>query len=380
MSKQRRRRAQSLPETSGGSSSSSEYSVVRHENGDRFEGRCNSRGIPDGFGIYCWGNSGDVFRGHFVDGVMHGRGVLAFASGDLFYGEWQRGEIRGPGRRHRLNGAVTEGLFHGGESVGTVRKAYAGDVGDIYEGECRNDMRHGYGTYNWAGDAEFVYVGHWSDDRMEGQGLWEARALLRASAGSAPDVATRIPADLVAESIAVTPDFRDDLAHNSLSYRGEFRSDQRHGLGRGVFRDGACYDGEWANSLFEGYGRVDYWDQYYEGTFHRGKRSGQGLLGSVEAESEGQRVGGAGAGEVDEDEDESDEEGVDLERLRRELREGLASVEELVSGLSATMAGRRVRLCYAGSFVNNRPEGRGEVRGVGLYELGQFKEGRFVAD
>ena len=369
MSKQRRRRAQSLPEAS----SSLEYSVVRHENGDRFEGRCNTQGVPEGFGIYCWGNSGDVFRGHFVDGMMHGRGVLAFASGDLFYGEWQRGEIRGPGRMHRLNGAVTEGLFHGGESIGTVRKAYAGDVGDTYEGECRNDMRHGFGSYRWAGDAEFVYTGHWSDDRMEGQGLWEARALLRTSAGSAPDLASRVPADLVAESIAATPDFRDDLALNSLSYRGELRCDQRHGLGRGVFRDGACYDGEWANSLFEGYGRVSYWDHYYEGNFERGKRVGQGLLGSVEAEAEA---------EVDEDQDlvDADAGGVDLERLVTELREGLVSIEELVSGLSATMAGRRLSLCYAGSFVNNRPEGRGEVRGVGVFLLGLFKEGRFVAD
>jgi hypothetical protein len=51
-----------------------------------------------------------------------------------------------------------------------IKKLKRYPTGDIYEGEFKDDLYHGYGVYTWTNGNR--YEGMWEKNRREGQGTW----------------------------------------------------------------------------------------------------------------------------------------------------------------------------------------------------------------
>lgn len=74
---------------------------------------------------------GGTYRGPLVNGKMHGRGKLSYASGVVYDGEFKDGLFSGAGKYRHANGALSQGEFRGGVFVsGKLSDAQ----GNTYEG------------------------------------------------------------------------------------------------------------------------------------------------------------------------------------------------------------------------------------------------------
>ena len=104
-------------------------------------------GKASGEGRFTWrGSHGvNVYRGEFLEGRLHGRGLYRWAVGACYDGELRDGRQHGSGT-HTWPG-------HG-----------------RYQGEWRDGKRHGRGTYIWASGAR--YQGQWRDDKRNGRGTY----------------------------------------------------------------------------------------------------------------------------------------------------------------------------------------------------------------
>lgn len=103
--------------------------------------------------------------------------------------------------------------------------------GDWYEGDFKDGMLHGFGTYYWAnGD---TYMGEFVDGDFEGIGIFTGK--------------------------------------NGFIYRGQWKDDKMNGYGEALYTDKWIYKGYWVNDMREGYGelyddkgRLRYAGQFYQ--------------------------------------------------------------------------------------------------------------------
>ena len=82
------------------------------------------------------------YRGEFIAGRKHGKGVKTWANGDRYEGDWIADRKDGTGTY-----AFGKGRWEG----------------ERYEGAFSNDRRHGYGVYHRPGER---YEGVWENDAM----------------------------------------------------------------------------------------------------------------------------------------------------------------------------------------------------------------------
>lgn len=80
-------------------------------------------GDLNGFGRYEWAN-GTYYSGEWVNGAMHGTGVMVTSAGDRYEGAWDLNRKHGFG-------------------------VYTWGNGDSYSGEFRDDVMHGFGVCAW---------------------------------------------------------------------------------------------------------------------------------------------------------------------------------------------------------------------------------------
>lgn len=117
-------------------------------------------------------------------GLAHGNVVLQWSDGDSFVGEYTDGERKSGRMRY--------------------------SDGEIYEGEFKNGLPEGKGTYRWPDGAS--YVGDFSKGNLEGKGIY------RFSDGS--------------------------------NYEGDFLNNKRHGYGTLKDKTGqVVYQGEWVQNI-----------------------------------------------------------------------------------------------------------------------------------
>ena len=113
-----------------------------------------------------------------------------------------------------------------------------------YEGDWKDDRRHGKGTVTYAapdGGVAEKFEGDWSDGRMHGYGKY--------------------------------------LYTDGGIYEGEWLDGKMHGRGLYTFPNGNKYDGEWQNDVKEGYGVLQYINgERYEGYWKDDKAHGKGTL------------------------------------------------------------------------------------------------------
>lgn len=135
-----------------------------------YRGSCKD-GLADRYGEVSGAGS---YRGSFLAGKKHGKGIKVLPNGDRYEGEF-RDDYR-DGR----------GVYVWGDKTPWA--------GDRYEGEYRRDLRHGWGVFQWgSGDR---YEGPWQDDLRMGLSAMEQR---RAQAAEAAAKVIRVGATMCAE-------------------------------------------------------------------------------------------------------------------------------------------------------------------------------------
>ena len=98
---------------------------------------------------------GAVYVGDFRNGMFHGNGIITYADGSVKSGNWERGRFMGVKRNKNL----------------AVNSAYENKlISQKYDGEYKNGMKHGWGTYVYHSGA--TYVGEWENDMENGRGTF----------------------------------------------------------------------------------------------------------------------------------------------------------------------------------------------------------------
>lgn len=133
---------------------------------------------------------GSVYKGGWLAGRMHGRGVIALVDGDVYEGEFQYGRRDGQGKVKRVDGAEYDGMWK--DDVYHGEGCYTSAKGNVYEGEWR------YGqlpegrliTDDWTYEGQLddmspsgvgrtvykdgkIYSGHWYKGYKQGLGRME---------------------------------------------------------------------------------------------------------------------------------------------------------------------------------------------------------------
>jgi hypothetical protein len=121
-----------------------------------YSGGCKD-GLADGFGEVSGAGS---YRGSFLAGKKHGRGIKVMPNGDRYEGEFSDDYRHG------------QGIYVWGDKTPWA--------GDRYSGEYLRDRRHGWGVFQWgSGDR---YEGPWQDDLRMGLSVMETRRVQAAEA------------------------------------------------------------------------------------------------------------------------------------------------------------------------------------------------------
>lgn len=130
---------------------------------------------------------GSTYKGEWLAGKMHGKGVLTMADGEVYEGAFNEGRRDGTGKVKRADGAEYEGLWRDDVYHGQGR--YLSAKGNVYEGEWHYGQLHdgSLKTKEWTYVGEFeamspsgvgstvyndgrVYSGHWYRGFKQGLG------------------------------------------------------------------------------------------------------------------------------------------------------------------------------------------------------------------
>lgn len=115
----------------------------------KYAGGCKN-GLADGYGEVSGASS---YRGDFLAGKKHGKGIKVMPNGDRYSGDFSEDYRHG------------KGAYVWGENTPWA--------GDRYEGEYQRDLRHGRGIFQWgSGDR---YEGPWQNDLRMGASVMELR-------------------------------------------------------------------------------------------------------------------------------------------------------------------------------------------------------------
>ncbi|GAX26949.1 hypothetical protein FisN_9Lh253 [Fistulifera solaris] len=197
-----------------------------------------------------------IYEGEMYNSQRHGRGVCLYTNGLLYEGEWYQDKEHGAGtimssdrKRIIYKGDFTYGKIHGAgiyyyyqTRKNTHKKTVSTSAPEKvsrYEGEFKEMLRHGTGTYHLPDGS--VYSGQFRDNQFCGRGTF-----------TWPDGSV---------------------------YDGEWKDGKRHGLGVLRSSDGFTYDGSWVNNAMDGRGSAVYpGGQAYNGLFSNGRREGRGTI------------------------------------------------------------------------------------------------------
>ena len=100
------------------------------------------------------------------DGNRQGEFIFKWTSGNVYEGNYKNNKKHGYGKNTWANGDVYEGNFENGNQHGYGKVTWSS--GTVYEGNWEKGTRHGYGKYTWAnGD---VYEGNFENGTQHGYG------------------------------------------------------------------------------------------------------------------------------------------------------------------------------------------------------------------
>eukprot|EP01124_Arcella_intermedia_P013534 TRINITY_DN19939_c0_g1_i1.p1 TRINITY_DN19939_c0_g1~~TRINITY_DN19939_c0_g1_i1.p1 ORF type:complete len:921 (+),score=252.59 TRINITY_DN19939_c0_g1_i1:23-2764(+) len=272
---------------------------------------------------------GSMYKGHWLNAKIHGKGILESSNGTVIEGNFERGFIQGFGKavyaEATYEGEWSEDLPHGNGTLSYTN-------GTTYSGEWVNGRKIGQGKIVWPnGDS---YVGSWNNDKMDGKGILSRKNPPSFYEGDLKDDLKNGIGTLKLKNYRYTGEWLNDLQHgkgeestpdyvytgffrrgrkegegkwhntdNTINYEGQFLNDQFHGSGKyqnstikytyegdwicgkkngkgkESWGDGRKYDGYWENDLYEGKGLFSgKTGEIYDGFWHCGKKYGYGKM------------------------------------------------------------------------------------------------------
>ena len=180
--------------------------------------------------------SGAIYKGDWLGGFRHGKGIMSWPDGVVYEGDWAFGKAEGLGKLTYPSGQYLKGNFmynklNGYGEIHNLENGYE------YWGNWENDQQMGKGREEWNGGSS--YEGNYEYGNKEGIGkyTWE----------------------------------------DGTFYHGEWKNNKIHGLGFYKWADGRQYIGEWKNSKMNGFG-ISIWNHgQYIGNYRDDKRWGFGV-------------------------------------------------------------------------------------------------------
>ena len=177
----------------------------------------------------------------------------------------------------RYEGEFRNGLMHGWGS-------YYYKSGDRYEGEYENDLKQGHGTFSSVSGER--YVGAFVNDMRQGQGSLSKSDGTRYVGEFRNDLISGKGVMLYSNGNKYAGGMINGLGHgrgilrfvNGDIYDGQFSMDVRTGRGSYDFADGGRYIGGFVDGLRQGQGRFIYADgAEFIGPFEKGRKHGEGI-------------------------------------------------------------------------------------------------------
>lgn len=235
-------------ESGGGTKTSNNAaaSYVVYE-GEMLKGEC----LRDGRGV-CLYSNGTLYEGDWKRNKEHGNGTLMSSDRKriIYTGEWERGRMHGKGTYHYTDDVLfqrrTEDKGSGSRYEGDFKENARHGVGkyvltddSVYEGEWRDNVPSGRGSFRWMDGS--LYVGQWKDGKRNGQGI------LQNFDGFSYD-GTWIRNGMEGRGIATYP--------NGQRYEGLWAGGRREGRGTIHFTNGAVYEGRFRDDCMEGQGTM----------------------------------------------------------------------------------------------------------------------------
>uniref|UniRef100_A0A1A7XT03 Radial spoke head 1 homolog n=2 Tax=Iconisemion striatum TaxID=60296 RepID=A0A1A7XT03_9TELE len=132
----------------------------------RYEGDRNEREERHGFGKAFFPN-GDIYEGHYQNGIRHGQGTYRFHNGARYIGNYYQNLKHGQGIFYYPDGSKYEGSWL--EDLKHGHGVYTYPNGDTYDGDWQRNLRHGQGIYHYK-DTGVKYTGTWESGNMESTG------------------------------------------------------------------------------------------------------------------------------------------------------------------------------------------------------------------
>ena len=185
----------------------------------------------------------------------------------IYTGEMADGKREGRGLCLYNNGTLYQGFWKKGKEHGYGTIMTADRCRVIFEGNFERGKMSGFGTYYYAstGESEIVshYTGEFRENQRNGMGryVWSDGSEFNGNWNC------------------------DQMTHGTFSwpdgstYMGGFKDSKRSGPGILRASDGFVYDGMWDNNAMEGRGLAIYPSgQRYEGLFSKGRREGRGTI------------------------------------------------------------------------------------------------------
>ena len=210
-------------------------------NGETFEGFYKN-GIRDGQCTITYNNK-DKFTGNLIDGKKEGYGEqYSFSTKMTYKGEFRNNLYEGKGKIINDNGYYYEGGFLAGLRHGdNCLETKAGKR--KYVGQFRRDKINGKGIFEWyEGESKGdIYNGDFKDDLFDGFGTYQYS--------------------------------------DGTIYMGEFKKGVKEGKGKVIYSDGSFYEGEYADGHKSGKGIFqDMEGNRYEGGFYNGNEHSKGKI------------------------------------------------------------------------------------------------------
>ena len=116
-----------------------------------------------------------LYEGIIINGKREIKGIMKYKNGSIYEGQWKNDKRHGRGlyttqnyNNPNVKGILYEGEFNNDKIEGYGIGKYSS--GDKYEGEWKNNKQYGRGTLNYVGGGK--YIGEWINGKLNGDGIY----------------------------------------------------------------------------------------------------------------------------------------------------------------------------------------------------------------
>ncbi|KAG2456091.1 RS10B protein, partial [Polypterus senegalus] len=228
---------------------------------ERYDGGI-SRGLYEGEGT-AWFQGGHTYQGDFVMNVPMGQGIYSWLDGSIYDGEVKDGMRHGLGT---YTGGIKPVSYIGnwvcGKRHGKGTMYYNREKTSWYQGDWVNNIKEGWGTRRYQSGS--IYEGQWQNNVRHGEGTMKWLATHDQYSGQW-DNGIQHGQGTHMWFLVRTP---DSLYPMRNAYVGEFVQGLRHGFGKFYYANGTLYDGEWRYNKKHGQGKFVFKNgRLFEGEF-----------------------------------------------------------------------------------------------------------------